>query len=109
MSTFAQFLHNVLTRVKQNSSLKLHFFVSTELGEYIRDKRLRLTEGILLETGCLTLHICLLHRGTSAVHLDNGKGYVSEFGEITFCEYNLKSNVCKQKRRKSGMIVSSNI
>ena len=33
MSTFAQFLRNVLTCVKPNSSLKLHFFVSTELGE----------------------------------------------------------------------------
>ncbi len=33
MSTFAPFLRCVLTRVKQSSSLKLHFFVSTELGE----------------------------------------------------------------------------
>lgn len=96
MSTFALFLRNVLTCVKPNSCLKLHFFVSTELGEntseistfvWLRAFFWRQAEC------CLTLHICLLHWGTSAVHLDNGKGYVSGFGEITFCEYYLKSNV----------------
>lgn len=52
MITFAHSVGDDLIRVRPDSSLKLHFFVSSELGKKcIRDKNIRLREGILLEMG----------------------------------------------------------
>lgn len=93
---------NVLTRVKHNSRLKLHFFVSTELSESTSEIS---TFVWLRAFFCWrAVWLCTFVFCTSAVHLDNRKGYVSGFGEITFPEYHLESNVwgVQIKEKKTG-------
>lgn len=116
MSTITPRLSNILTCVKQKLRFKVALLCqhaelcanTSEISAFVW-----LRAFFWRRAGCrLTLHICLPRRGTSAVHLDNRKGYVSGFDEITFCEYHSRRRVGSRARginKKGGVIGSWNI